>query len=325
MSRSTAARAAILLFALLLATACASSGGAAGTDQSELAVAASPSPSASSRFPVTVDAANGEITIDARPENIVSLSPTATEMLFAIDAGDQTVAADSFSNYPPEAPTTDLSASEPNIEAIAGYSPDLVVFPDDPGDLEASLTELDIPAISLPAATALDDTYAQIAQLGAVTGNQDSATALIEEMSTDIGELVAQAPTASASTTFYHELDDTYYSVTSETFIGQLYGMLGLRNIADEAPGDAGDYPQLSSEFIIDANPTLVFLADTRCCGQSAETVAQRPGWDQIDAVTDDAVIELDDDVASRWGPRVVDLLETIADAVETHVDAGGS
>ena len=327
MFRSIAARAALLLFALLLATACAASGGAADAGPSAAAVAASPSPSpsATAGFPVTVEAANGEITLDAPPEAIVSLSPTATEMLFAIGAGDQTVAVDSFSNYPPDVPTTDLAASEPNVEAIAGYAPDLVVFADDPGDLEASLAELDIPALSLPAATELDDTYAQIAQLGAVTGNHDGATALIEQMGEDISEILAGAPSTGASATYYHELDDTYYSVTSATFIGQLYSMLGLRNIADEATGGAGDYPQLSSEFIIDANPDLVFLADTKCCGQSADTVAQRPGWDQLDAVTSDAVIELDDDVASRWGPRVVDLLDTVAEAVETHINAGAS
>ena len=325
MYRSTAARAALLFLALVLATACAASGGAAGTGPSQAAIAPSPSPSASSAFPVTVEAANGDVTLDAPPEAIVSLSPTATEMLFAVGAGDQTVAVDSFSNFPAEAPTTDLSASEPNIEAIAGYAPDLVVFADGPEDLEPSLAELDIPVLQLPAATTLDDTYAQIAQIGAVTGNSDGAATLIEQMSTDIGELIAGAPSPAASATVYHELDDTYYSATSATFIGQLYGMLGLGNIADEAEGAAGDYPQLSSEYIIDANPTLIFLADTECCGQTAETVAQRPGWDEIDAVAGDGVIELDDDVASRWGPRVVDLLETIAAAVETHVDAGGS
>ena len=317
MSRSTAARAAMMVL-LVLVTACG--GGTGATDAAEQESAAAPSPTAgeSAGFPVTVEAANGAVTLNAPPASIVSLSPTATEMLFAIGAGDQTVAVDRFSTYPSEAPATDLSALEPNIEAIASYEPDLVVFAEDPGDLTSSLEDLDIPALSFPAATTLDDTYAQIGQLGAATGHAEDADALVEQMRNDIDKIVADAPTAAEGVTFYHELDNTYYSVTSETFIGQLYDMLGLRNIADEAPEDAGGYPQLSSEFIVDANPDLIFLADTRCCGQSLETVAQRPGWAQVDAVTNDAVIELDDDVASRWGPRVVDLLRTIADAVET-------
>jgi iron complex transport system substrate-binding protein len=318
MSRSHAARAAIMVLLLLL-TAC---GGATGAADNTAGATATPTveATASGGFPVTVDAANGAVTIDAPPEAIVSLSPTATEMLFAIDAGDQVVAADSLSNYPADVPRTDLSYSAPNIEAIAGYAPDLVVSSDDTGELADALGDLDIPALSLPAAATLDDTYEQIEQLGAATGHTADATALVERMRDDIAEIVAAAPSAAADApTFYHELDDTYYSVTSRTFVGELYGMIGLRNIADDAPSDAGDYPQLSSEFIVDADPDLIFLADTKCCAQSPETVAERPGWNRITAVTEDAVVPLDDDVASRWGPRVVDLLRTIADAAETH------
>ena len=87
------------------------------------------------------------------PRRIVSLSPTATEMLFAIGAGGQVVAVDSNSNYPAEAPKTELSAYKPNIEAIAGYKPDLVVYSDDPGELKAGLDKLSIPALKQPAAT----------------------------------------------------------------------------------------------------------------------------------------------------------------------------
>jgi iron complex transport system substrate-binding protein len=322
MTRPPVARAALVALLLLL-TACGGATGASDAQATASAIATaadSPTAGASGGFPVTVEAANGPVTIDAPPEAIVSLSPTATEMLFAVDAGEQVIAADSFSNHPSQAPTTDLSASQPNIEAIAGYAPDLVVFSDDPGDLASALDDLDIPALSLPAATTLEETYDQIGQLGAATGHADSATALVERMRDDIAKIVADAPSPTAAApTFYHELDDTFYSVTSRTFIGQLYGLLGLRNIADDAPADAGDYPQLSSEFIVDADPDLIFLADTKCCAQSAETVAQRPGWEQIAAVTNDAVVPLDDDVASRWGPRVVDLLQIIADAVETH------
>ena len=105
-------------------------------------------------FPVTLDSPGGKVVLDQRPERIVSLSPTATEMLFAIGAGGQVVAVDSNSNYPEEAPKTDLSAYEPNVEAIAGYKPDLVVYSDDPGELAAGLGKLGIPALQQPAATA---------------------------------------------------------------------------------------------------------------------------------------------------------------------------
>jgi iron complex transport system substrate-binding protein len=259
---------------------------------------------------------------DQRPERIVSLSPTATEMLFAIGAGGQVVAVDSNSNYPEEAPKTDLSAYQPNIEAIAGYKPDLVVYSDDPGELAAGLGKLGIPALQQPAATRLDDTYAQLDQLGRATGHQAEAAQLTATMRAEI-EKIAAAARPERPLTYYHELDKNLYTATSKTFIGQLYDQLGMKNIADAADKEASGYPQLSAEYVIKADPDLIFLADTKCCGQSAKTVAARDGWDQLTAVRSGGVVALDDDVASRWGPRVVDFLKTVAAKVQTLETVG--
>ena len=267
-------------------------------------------------YPVTVDAANGAVTLEQQPTRIVSLSPTATEMLFAIGAGDQVIAAEENSNFPPEAPETKLSGFEPNVEAVAGYEPDLVIASNEPGDLESSIEALDIPFLLQPAAETLDDTYEEIEELGELTGHTSEAAAVVEKMRADIAELQAGLPTFDTAPTYFHELDDNYFTATSETFIGRVYAELGLTNIADAADKDGSGYPQLSAEYIIDADPDLIFLADTKCCGQSAATVAARPGWDQITAVREGGVVELDDDVASRWGPRVVDFLRAVADAV---------
>ncbi len=108
--------------------------------------------------------------------------------------------------------------------------------------------------------------------------------------------------------------------MTSTTFIGYVYGLFGLVNIADpaDADGAAFGYPQLNEEFVITADPDIIFLADTLCCAQNAETVAARPGWDQLRAVQNGNVVELDDDVVSRWGPRIVDFVEAVAAAVAT-------
>ena len=273
--------------------------------------------SADPAFPVSVEAANGTVEIPERPERIVSLSPTSTEVLFAIGAGDQVEAVDDASNYPAEAPQTDLSGYEPNVEAIAGYEPDLVVMAEDPGGLEKALEALDLAVLAQPAAQSLGDTYLQIEQLGTTTGHREEAAALISDMQRDIEELVATAPTFQQAPTYYHELDDTYFTVTSDTFIGQVYALVGLENIADAARGAGTGYPQLSAEYILQANPDFIFLSDTKCCGESAETVARRPGWGRIGAVQDGAVVELDDDIASRWGPRVVDFLRAVVEALQ--------
>lgn len=249
------------------------------------------------------------------PERIVSLSPTATEMLFAIGAGDQVVAVDDQSDFPADVPTTDLSGYEPNTEAIAGYEPDLVVASDDA--IEAELDTLGIDLLALPAATTLDDAYAQIEQLGEVTGHPDEAAAVVEGMKSGIDGILADIPADAEPLTYYHELDSTYFSVTSSTFIGQIYELAGLASIADAADADGSGYPQLSAEYIVEQDPALIFLADTECCEQSIETVAARPAWGQLTAVVNGDVVELSDDVASRWGPRIVDLLRTIVDAAQ--------
>lgn len=274
-------------------------------------------PADKSDFPVEVEGANGTVTIEDRPDRIVSLSPTATEMLFAVGAGEQVVAVDDQSNFPAEAPTTDLSGFTPNVEAIAAQEPDLVVVANDIEDVVAGLTKLKIPTLLLPAAEKLEDSYSQIETLGAATGHIDDASALVEDMKAEISELSAAAPEPAEPFTYFHELDQTLFTLTSATFAGQIYELAGLRNIADAAPDTAGGYPQLSSEFVVDADPDFIFLADSKCCGQSAETVAARPGWSKIDAVRAGRVIALDDDVASRWGPRIVEFLRTVVEVLE--------
>ena len=248
----------------------------------------------------------------------MSLSPTHTEILSAIGAGDQVVAVDDFSDYPPEALELphELSGFEPSVEAISAYEPDLVVTGGDFTGLADQLAAVDIEAWDGPAAMTLGDTYDQIEELGAITGHEAEAAELVTQMQTDIDEIVAATPVPEVPLTLYHELDTALFSADSTTFIGELYGMLGLQNIADEAEGDSGGYPQLNAEFIVSTNPDLIFLADT-ASGETLATVSARPGWEAITAVQNGDVFEMDDSVASRWGPRVVDYLADVSAAIQ--------
>jgi len=287
---------------------------ACGDDDPASSTAAD-TPSDSASYPVTVGSGKNAVEIESQPEKIVSLSPTATEMLFAIGAGDQVVAADQYSNYPKDAPTTDLDGFQPNVEAIINYEPDLVVASYDPSNLVGSLDKVGVPTMMLPAAVTLNDTYDQIEQLGAATGHVGDAAEVVSKMKTDIDSIVADVPDG-PPVTYYHELDANLYSVKGSTFIGQLYEMAGMKSIADDAPDAAGDYPQLSPEYVVSSDPDLIFLADGGSNGGvTVDDVAGRPGWDQLTAVQKDHVIEVDPDIASRWGPRVVDYLQTLVDA----------
>lgn len=308
-----------LLLSLLLVTAAACSpaeeGGAATTTTQA---------GATDGFPVTVVNDLGETTIDERPESIVSLSTVATEMLFAVGAGERVVAVDDQSNYPPEAPMTDLSGFTPNVEAILSYEPDLVFISYDPGELAASLGAVGVPVVSFGSAFTLDDTYRQIEAIGTITGQAEEAATLNEQIRTDLATVVEEAPELPEDTDYYHEVDNTLYTATSTTFIGQVYGLFGLENIADAADedGSAFGFPQLSAEYIVAEDPDMIFLGNT-LYGETAETVAARPGWDVLTAVQDAHIFELDSDIVSRWGPRVVDFAQSVADALDQYASAG--
>ena len=308
LSHRLAAAAAAAALALS-AVACGSSGSSTGS---------APGAAGRAAFPAVIKTANGVVHIRSRPTTIISLSPTATEMLYAIGAGSQVKAVDSDSDYPPQAPMTKLSGLDPNLEAIVAYKPDLVVvsnFTDNFDSLAKHLASFSIPVLYLPAPAGLSGVYSQFDQLGEATGHLAQAEHEDAALRSQISKVVASVPKHAQPLSYYYELDQTYYSVTSSTFIGTLLALLGMKSIADTASGAAssGGYPQLSSEYIVKANPDYVILADTVCCHQNAATVAARPGWSGLTAVKEGHVILLNDDIASRWGPRIVDLLHTVA------------
>ncbi len=253
----------------------------------------------------------------AVPTRIVSLSPTATEDLFAIGAGKQVVAVDDQSNYPANAPHSKLSGYTPNAEAIAAYNPDLVVLSADSNGIVAALGKLKIPTLLQAPATNLAGAYAQITALGKATGRTGGAAKTVTTIKQRIAKIVASVKKPATPVSFYEELSPDYYSATSKTFGGQLLGLLGLKNIADAAQGASSGYPKLSAEYIVGAQPDLVILADTKCCAQTAATVKKRPGWSSIPALKDGGVVPVSDDIASCWGPRIVDFLQTVATAVK--------
>jgi iron complex transport system substrate-binding protein len=280
------------------------------------------SPQSGAGFPVTVTTAAGTVHLASQPDTIVSLSPTVTEMLYAIGAGRQVKAVDSYSDYPAGAPVTKLSAFQPNAEAIAAYKPDLVIISNDINGITAKLKALSIPVLDLPAAANVTGVYAEITQLGAATGHVARARAEEARLKADIAGIVASEPKHAPPLTYFYELGvNPYYSVTDSTFIGSVLSLLGMKSIADSATGTAaaGGYPELSPEFILKSNPDYIILSDTgNNGGQTAAMVYARPGWSALNAVQDKHVIALNGDMASRWGPRIVQLLQEVAAATKS-------
>lgn len=265
---------------------------------------------------ITVKGSGGELRLNGTPERIVSLSASHTEMLYAVGAGGLVVGTDLTSDYPAEAMSTvKVDAFNFDVEEIAALEPDLVILAFDfAGEVDA-LGSIGIPALLLGPATSLEEAYRQVEVIGAVTGRPAEGRAIAAEMRSQIGALLENAdPFESRSV--YHEVDSTLFSATSATLIGDIYNQLGLRNIADEAIDEFGSgYPQLSAEYILSEAPELIFLADADF-GESRETIMDRPGWDSLSATH---IWGLDGALAGRWGPRTVDLVRSIYDAVNSQ------
>jgi iron complex transport system substrate-binding protein len=275
---------------------------------------ASPAHAASTKYPMTVKFGGYTTKIAKKPAKIISLSPSATEILYAVGAGSQILAVDNLSNYPAGAPVSEISAFEPSVEAILSKKPDLVLLSIDSTkapQIRNALVKLGIPVLMEKAPETLKDVYAENTLLARVTDRQAGGVKLNASMAKSIKETLAKAK-KSSKIRIFHELDDTYFSATSNTFIGKVYKSFGVLNIADAAAGaDNSGYPQLSAEYLLKSDPQVIFLADAQY-GVTADSVSKRAGWSEISAVKNKKIVELPADIPSRWGPRLVDFYKLI-------------
>ena len=308
----------LLIAAVMLAVACGSDDDDDGDDEFIDDPTAITDITPLAEFPVQfVRSDDVEVSIEQPVQRIVSLSPGATESLYAMGAGPQIVAVDNNADYPAEAQAFEpkVDAFQPNVEAIAALNPDLVIVASNVDGIVEALDRLGIPVLYTDLDTdmkGIEEVQGQIALLGRLTGRVEPAQQIIQDMQTRVkaveDKLVGLSNTRGPSV--YHELDSSFYSVAEDTFIGNLYRTLKARNIAGDGGGVA--YPQLTQEAIIAANPDIIVLADEEF-GVTIESVRARPGWNVIAAVENERIYGIDPDIISRPGPRIVDALEQLA------------
>lgn len=274
--------------------------------------------STTSPFPVQYVRSDGKTLEVPKPaERIVSLSPGATEIIFALGAEGRLVAVDNQADYPPAAASfgTKVDAYQPNVETIAGLNPDLVIVADNTGSIVEALDRLNLPVLYADlddSVKSIDDVFGQIGLIGRLTATDAKATELISSLDARV-DAVEEKLTGLPNTRgpkVYHELDATFYSASTETFIGSIYRTLHAQNIAGDGSGTS--YPQLTQEAIIAADPDIIVLADEEF-GVSIDSVRARPGWNAIKAVAESRIYAIDPDIISRPGPRIVDALEQLA------------
>lgn len=261
--------------------------------------------------PVTIlDDAGRTVTLAAPPARIVTSAPSATELAFALGLGDAVVAVDKYSNYPPEAASKASIGSyiEPDLEAIVGARPDLVLVTDvHLAKLVPALEARKIATVVLDARN-IEGVYADLLLLGRATGRREQAEALVDELRARVAAVERAIAGADPVRTFY-EIDPTLYTAGPGTFIDDLIRRAGGTNVA---AGAASAYPQLSAEEVVAADPEVIILAD-EAAGVSPAAVRARSGWSGVSAVVNDRISVLDPDIGSRPGPRIVDALEAIA------------
>lgn len=263
------------------------------------------------------------VTLPAPAQKIVSMAPSNTEILFAIGAGSQMVGRDEFSDYPAEAkslPSIGGSMGQYSYEQVAALKPDLVLASgiNTPEQVKA-LEDLGITVFYLGNPSTLEEMYANLELVAQLTGRETEAAALVESLKARVKAVDEKVAPLSYAPVVFYEIDasdpNKPYTTGPGTFIDLLIARAGGQNL----PGLTDAYPQVSLEQIVLANPAVILLGDA-LYGTTPEIVAARAGWSEIAAVKDNRVLPFDDNLVSRPGPRLVDGLEALAQAIHPEL-----
>jgi iron complex transport system substrate-binding protein len=262
------------------------------------------------------DGLGREIALDGPAQHVISLAPSNTEILFAIGAGDQVAGRDQLSDFPEAAKkVTDIGSTFDalNTEQIVSLKPDLVLAAEiNTPEQVKQLEDLHLTVYYLKNPLTLEEMYGNLETVAKLTGHEQEAATLIEALKARVAAVDEKIAPISSRPNVFYELDATDpakpFTAGKGTFITQLIDRAGGHNIAADLDG----YPQLSLEQVVAANPAFIILGDARY-GVSPESIAQRPGWENLSAVKNGQVVPFNDDLVSRPGPRLVDALEELA------------
>ncbi len=263
-----------------------------------------------------VDGLERTVTLDKPAERIVSLTPSITEVLFAIGAGDQLVGRDSFSNFPAEASKIqDIGGSmgEYSLEAIAGLKPNLVLAGEiNPPELVKSLEDLGLTVYYLPNPDGLDTLDDMLVTAGKLSGHEDEAAALSASLNERIAAAAEKVKNVQSKPLVFYELDATDparpYTAGPGSFMDDLIQAAGGRNAGT---GLQSAWAQISVEELLVQDPDIILLGDSNY-GITPEQATARTGWQNLKAVKEGKIFGFNDDLVSRPGPRWVDGLEAM-------------
>lgn len=258
-----------------------------------------------------VDDYGRTIKLDSIPERIVSTAPTPTEMLFAVGAGDLVVGVDTYSDYPAEvANITKVGDYTLSTEVIISLQPDLIISSDlVPISQLELLEDQGIPFVILATRT-LDDVLKDLRLVGILTGHVDEANELVDELEERIEAVTSKTQAVDLVKPRAYLEYYPYWTYGPGSFGDDLIALAGGINIAENT---SSEYPMLTSEFVIAQDPEIIVYTVGYMTTTTADEISSRPGWDVITAVSEGDIHSMDDNLLSRYGPRIVDGLEDMA------------
>ncbi len=264
---------------------------------------------------VVIDQMGREVVIDGIPQRLISLSPSNTEIAFALGLSERIVGVTEYCNYPPEAQEKELIGgfATPNIERIVELEPDLVLASTIHEEAVTQFEALGITVLVIESAT-LTELYTSISLMAELTGVSGAGEALIASMQSRIGaveEQVASIPEAERVKVYYEVYSDPLMSAGKQTFINEIITLAGGINIFADIDES---YPQISAEVVAERQPQVILYPDYHGTAEFVlESMVDRPGWSSIPAVADGKVYAASDDAFARPGPRVVEAVEEAA------------
>lgn len=263
-------------------------------------------------YPLEIeDQFKNKVTIKKKPERIVSLAPSHTEILFSLGLGDKIVGVTSFCDYPEEAKEKDKIGDYEgiNIEKVIELEPDLVVqYGKGDEGINNKIKEAGIPIVSFEPES-IDEVIDTINKIGKITGKEEEAKNITEDMKSKKDAIVDKVKDADTVKVFYEVWHDPLTAAGPGSFMDELINLAGGENIAKDAEGE---YPNFDQEQLIERNPDI-YLAAKDTEDKTVESIKTRPGYEAINAIRNDKVYLLEPNIVSRPGPRIVEALELVA------------
>lgn len=273
-------------------------------------------------FPITLtDQMGREVTIEKLPERIISLAPSNTEILFTLGLEDRIVGVTDFCDYPEAAKSKEKIGgfSEPNIEKIISLQPDLILATSMHQKAVEELEKLNVPSVVLDPKD-FEDVFTSIEIIGKATGVDDKAAAVVGDLKArvkDIDDKVAKLTADERPKVYYEIWPSPITTAGPGTFVNDIIQRAGGENIAKDAKKA---YPQYSQEMIVAKNPDIIIFSHHGSSNQSAEDILNRQGWESIEAIKNNKVFYLEENLVQRATPRLVDGLEQLAEMMHPEL-----